>query len=144
MVFSLALNRNKNWTLEKQDRKNIEAFEFWCWRRLLRTPQIAKKTSKWTLEQINPKKWPGINYYTSNTLCKELNYLEKSIMLRQAEGKKESGWARARWIDSITAAMGSPLKDLKNQLETDHPGANLLMWSPRLVKSSWEVDMWLG
>ncbi|XP_053151756.1 uncharacterized protein LOC128344821 [Hemicordylus capensis] len=94
MVFSMTLYGCESWTLKKQDRKSIDTFELWCWRRLLRILWTARKTNKWIIEQINPEfsleaqmnrlKMTGHN-------MRKPSSLEKSVTLRKVEGKRRRG-----------------------------------------------------
>ena len=94
--------------------KRIDAFELWCWRRLLRAPWTARRSNKSILKEINPE-------YSLEGLMQKLKLqyfghlmwrtdsLEKTLMLGKTEGRKRRGWQRLRWLDGITDWMGMSL-----------------------------------
>ena len=110
MVFPVVMYSCENWTIKKAECQRIDAFELWCWRRLLRAPWMARRSNQLVLREINPE------YSLEELMLKlKLQYfghllqtadsLEKSLMLGKIEGKKRRGHQRMRWLDSITDAM---------------------------------------
>ena len=98
--------RCKSWTIKKAEHWSIDAFELWCWRRLLRCPWTARRSNQSILKEINPE-------YSLEGLMLKLQYfghlmpraysLEKTLMLGKIEGKKRRGWQRMRyWMASLT------------------------------------------
>ena len=115
MVFPIDMYRCENWTIKKAECPRIDAFELWCWRRLLRVPWPVRRLNQSVLKEINPK-------YSLEGLMLKLQYfghlmrradsLEKTLMLRKTGGKRRRGWQRMRWLDSITDSMDMNLNKL--------------------------------
>ena len=111
MNFPVVMYGCENWTIKKAECQRIDAFELWCWRRLLRVPWMARKTNQSTLKKINP------GYSLEGlTLKLKLQYfghlmwrtdsLEKTLILGKTEGRRRRGWQKIRWLDGITNSMG--------------------------------------
>ena len=108
----------ESWTVKKAERRRIDAFELWCWRRLLRVPWIARTSNKSILKEISP----GISL-EGMLLKLKLQYfghlmwrvdsLEKTLMLGGIEGRGRRGWQRMRWLDGITDLMDVSLSELR-------------------------------
>ena len=110
MVFSVVMYGCDSWTIKKAEHQWIDAFELWCWRRLLRVPWISGRSSQSTLKKINPEySLEGLmlklelQYF--NYLMRRTDSLEKTLMLGKTEGKRR-GWQRMRWLDGVTDLMG--------------------------------------
>ena len=100
MVFSVVMYGCKSWTIKKAERQRIDAFELWCWRRLLKVPWAARRSNQSILREINPE------YQLQGLMLKlKLNSLEKSLMLGKIEGRRRRGCQRMRWLDGITDSM---------------------------------------
>ena len=117
VVFPLVICGCESWTIKKAEHQRIDAFALWCWRRLLRVPWTARRSSQSILKKINPE------YSLERLMLKmKLQYfghlmwradsLEKTLMLGKIEGKRRSGWQRTRWLDSITNLMDMSLSKL--------------------------------
>ena len=117
MVFPLVIYRCESWTIKKTKHQRIEAFELWWWRRLLRLPWSAKRSTQLILMEINPE------YSLEGVIMKlKLQYfghmmritysLEKILMLRKIEGRRRRGQQRIRWLDCITDSMYVSLNKL--------------------------------
>ena len=106
------------WTIKKTEHQRIDAFELWCWRRLLRVPWTARRSNQSILKEISPE------YSLEGLMLKlKLQYfghlilrddsLEKTLMLGKIEGRRRRGWQRMRWLDSITHSMDMNLSQLQ-------------------------------
>ena len=118
IIFSIATYGCETWTIKKADRRRIDAFELWCWRRLLRIPWTARVTNRKVLEQINPKMTleakitkQRLSYFGHIMRSKSL---EKDIMLGMLSGKRRRGRQRTRWLDTIKNDTGMTMAELKN------------------------------
>ena len=117
MVFSVVMYGCESWTIKKTERWRIDAFELWCWRRLLRVPWTARRYNQSILKEISPE------YSLEGLMLKlKLQYfgylmgrtdsLEKTLMLEEIEGKRRRGRQRMRWLDGITDSMDMSLTDI--------------------------------
>ena len=116
MVFPVVMYGCESWTIKKAEHWRIDAFELWCWRRLLRVPWTARRSHQSILKEsvlnIHWKDWCwSWNSNTLATWCKEL--VEKILMLGKVEGRRKRGWQRMRWLDDITNSMGMSLSKLR-------------------------------
>ena len=105
----------ESWTIKKAECHRIDAFELWCWRRLLRVPWTARKSNQSILKEINPAySLEGLmlklQYF--DHLMQRTNSLEKTLMLGKIEGKRRRGGQRMRWLDDITNLMDMSLSKL--------------------------------
>ena len=115
MVFSVVMYGCEGWTIRKAERWRIDAFELWCWRRLLRVPLTARRSNQSVLKEINPeysleRLMIKLQYF--GHLMQRANSLEKTLMLRKIESKRRRGQQRMRCLDSITDSMDMNLSKL--------------------------------
>ena len=116
MVFLVVKYGCKSWTIKKAECRRIDAFELWCWRRLLRVPWTARKSKQSILKEISPE-------YSLEGLMLKLQYfghlmqrtdsLEKTLILGKCEGRTKRGWQRMRWLDGITNLKNMSLSNLR-------------------------------
>ena len=108
----------EKWTIKKAEQRRIDAFELWCWRRLLRVPWTARRSNQSILKEINPEySLKGLMLklklqYFGN-LMRRTDSLEKTLMLGKSEGGRRKGQHRVRWLDGITVSMDMSLSELR-------------------------------
>ena len=118
MVFPVVMYECESWTVKKAEYQRIDAFELWCWRRLLRVPWTARRSNQSILNEISP----GISlegmmlklklqYF--GHLLRRADSLEKTLMLGGIGGRRRRGRPRMRWLDDITDSMDVSLSELR-------------------------------
>ena len=112
MFLPVVLYRCESWQIKKAELQEIDAFELWCWKRLLRVPWTAKRSNQSILKEINPEySLEGLmlklklQYF--GYLMRRADSLEKTLMLGKIEGNRRRGQQRMRWLDGITESMES-------------------------------------
>ena len=100
----------ESWTVKKAERWRIDAFELWCWRRLLRVPWPARRSNQSILKEISPgcsleglMLMLKLQYFVH--LMRRVDSLEKTLMLGGIEGRRKRGWQRMRWLDGLTDSV---------------------------------------
>ena len=118
MVFPVVMYGCESWTVKKAERRRIDAFELWCWRRLLRVPWTARRSNQSILKEISPgisleglRLKLKLQYF--GHLMRSVNSLEKTLMLGGIGGRRRRGRQRMRWLDGITDSMEVSLSELR-------------------------------
>ena len=118
MVFPVVMYGCESWIINKPEHQRIDAFELWCWRRLLRVPWTARRSNQSVLKEINPE------YLLQALMLKlKLQYfdhqlqraesLKKTLMLGKIEGRRGRGRQRTRWLDGITDSINMSLSKIQ-------------------------------
>ena len=118
MVFPVVMYGSESWTVKKAERQRIDAFELWCWRRLLRDPWTARRSNQSILKEISHGcSLEGmmlklkLRYF--GHLMRRVDSLEKTLMLGGIGGRRRRGRQRMRWLDGITDLMDVSLNELQ-------------------------------
>ena len=118
MVFPVVMYGCESWTVKKVEHRKTDAFELWCWRRLLRVPWTARRSNQSILKEISPGcSLEGLmlklklQYF--GHIMRSVDSLEKTLMLGGIEGRRRRGRQRMRWLDSIFDSMGMSLSQLR-------------------------------
>ena len=114
MVFLVVMYGCESWTIKKAECQRIDAFELWCWRRLLRVCWTARRSDQSILKEISPEySLEGLmlklklQYF--GLLMQRADSLEKTLMLGKIEGRRRRGWQKMTWLDGITDSMDKSL-----------------------------------
>ena len=118
MVFPVVMYGCASWTVKKAEYRRIDAFELWCWRRLLRVPWTARRSNQSILKEISPgMSLEGmmlkLKLQSFGHLTRRVDSLEKTLMLGGIGGRKRRGQQRMRWLDGITDEMDVSLSELR-------------------------------
>ena len=142
--FPVVMYGCESWTTQKAECQRIDAFELWCWRRLLRVPWTTRRSDQSIVKEINPE------YSLERLMLKlKLQYfghrmqrtdsLEKTLMPGKIEGRKRRGWQRMRWLNDITDLMDMSLSRLWDWWWTEKPGMLQSMGS-QTVGHDWVTE----
>ena len=130
---------------EKAEHRRIDAFELWCWRRLLRVSWTARRSNQSILKEISPgcsleglmlkPKLQGFDH-----LMRRADSFEKTLMLGKIEGRWRRGWQRMRWLDDITKSMDMGLSNLQ-ELVMDRKSGMLHSMGSQRVEHNWATEL---
>ena len=117
LVFPIVIYGYESWTIKKAEHRRIDAFELWCWRRLLRVPWIARRSNQSILREISPGcSLEGLmlklKLQSFGHPMQRTDSLEKTLMLGKIEGRRRKGRQRMRWLGVITDSMNMSLSKL--------------------------------
>ena len=123
MVFPVVMYGCESWTIKKAEHWRIDAFELWCWRRLLRVPWTARRYNQSILKEISPEyslEGPMLKLKLQyiGHLLQRTDSLEKTLMLGKTEGERRRGWQNMSWLNGMTDLMDMGLSKLQ-ELEMD-------------------------
>ena len=110
MVFPVVMYGYESWTITKAEHQKIDAFELWCWRRLLRVPWTVRRSNQSNLKEISPEcslegRMLKLKLQSFGHLMRRTDSFEKTLMVGKIEHRRRRGWQRMRWLDGITNSM---------------------------------------
>ena len=145
MAFPVVTYGCESWTITKAEDWRIDAFELWCWRRLLRICWTARRSNQSFLKGMSPE-------YSLEGLMLKLKFqyfghlmwrtdsFEKTLMLEKIEGRRRRGWQGMRWLDGTTDSMNMSLSNSGSWWWTGWPGVLQSMWSQR-IRHDWATEL---
>ena len=144
MVFPVLMYGCESWTIKKTECRRVDAFELWCWRRLLRVPWTARRSNQSILKEISPEYsllglMLKLKLQYFGHLMWRIDSLEKTPMLGKSEGGRRREWQRVRWLDGITDSMDTSWASSKSWWWTGKPG---MLQSMGVTKSQTQLSNW--
>ena len=121
VVLPVVIYGCESWTIKKAEHQRIDAFELWCWRRLLRVPWTARRSNQSILKETNEYSLEGLmlklklQYF--GHLMQRAASLEKTLMLGKIKGRRSRGWQRIRWLNGITDSIDMHLSKLQEMVK---------------------------
>ena len=153
MVFPVVMYGCESWIIKKAEHRRIDAFELWCWRRLLRVPWTSRRSIQSVLKEISPgcslkRLMLKLKLQYFGHLMWRGDSFEKTLMLGKIEGRRRRGRQRMRWLDGITDSMDMGLGGLQSWWWTGRPGVLRFMGSQRvghdwMTEVNWKRTIWI-
>ena len=145
MVFPVVMYGCESWTIKKAEHWRIDAFELWCWRRLLRVPWTARRSNQSVLKEINSEySLEGLmlklKLQSFDHLMWRTDSLEKSLMLRKIEGRRRRGWQRMIWLNGITDSYDMSLSKFR-ELVMDREACHSVVQGVTKFGQDWVTEI---